>query len=80
MNPEIVKLDLEGEICPYTLIRTIKKVEDIREDLLSKRKVLEVTYDHPPVIDNIPGEIQKRGFQVSIEKIGPARYRGMIKK
>ena len=75
-----VKLNIEGEICPYTLIRTVRKVEEIEEDLKSGRKILEVIYDHPPVVDNIPVEFQKRGFQVEIKKTGVAKWQVIIKK
>ena len=78
MTSEILKLNLEGEICPYTLIRTIKKVEEIKKDLESGRKILEVFYDHPPVVDNIPTELKKRGFQASVEKIKVAQWRAVI--
>jgi len=81
MNPtKTVKLNIEGEICPYTLIQTVRKVEEIEEDLKSGRKILEVIYDHPPVVDNIPVEFQKRGFQVEIKKTGVAKWQVIIKK
>ena len=80
MNLKTVKLDLEGEICPYTLIRTVKKVEEIKKDLESGEKILEVHYDHPPIVDNIPAELQKRGFKVEIREIGRARWQAIIRK
>lgn len=79
-KPEITKLNLEGEICPYTLIRTIRKVKEIERDLKSGRKILEVIYDHPPVVDNVSVEFQRRGFQVEIKKIGIAKWQAIIKK
>jgi len=60
------------------LIRTVKKVEEIKEDLESGRKVLEVFYDHPPIVDNIPVELKKRGFQAEIEKLKVAQWRAVI--
>ena len=80
MNKEIVKLNLEGEICPYTLILAIKKSEEIGNDLKTGRKILEVLVDHPPVTDNFPGEFQSRGYQVNIEKIGSGEWKVIIKK
>lgn len=79
-TPQIIKLNLEGEICPYTLIRTIKKVEEIKGDLQIGRKILEVIYDHPPAVDNIPTEFHKRGFQIEIKKTGMAKWQVIIKK
>lgn len=80
MKPEIIKLNLENEICPYTLITAIKKSEEIESDLKSGRKILEVIVDHPPVVDNFPEEFARRGYQVDIEKIGSAKWKLTIKK
>jgi len=38
MNSETVKLNLEGEICPYALIFAIRKAKEIENDLRSGRK------------------------------------------
>lgn len=73
-------LNLEGEICPYTLIRTIEKVDTIKEDLKTGRVKLEVLYDHPPIVDNIPAEFQRKGFKVTIEKVGVGRWKAIIEK
>lgn len=80
MMSEIIKLNLEGEICPYTLIRTINKAKEIKYDLESGKKILEVIYDHPPAADNVPAEFQKKGLAVKIEKIGNARWKITIQK
>ncbi len=80
MNTEIVKLNLEGEICPYPLIRTIKKVEELKEDLELGKKILEVIIDHPPALETIPSELKKRGFQVEIKKIDRVKWQILIKK
>jgi len=80
MEPEIVKLNLENEICPYTLITAIKKSEEIEDDLKSGRKILEIIVDHPPVVDNFPDEFERRGYQIDIKKTGSAKWKLIIKK
>ena len=80
MGEEVVKLNLQGEICPYTLTRAIKKVTEIEEGLKAGSKVLEVVVDHHPIVDNYPAEFSRRGYQVEIEKIGPANWLARIKK
>lgn len=77
-NIKTIKLNLEGEICPYTLTRTVRKVEEIKESLESGKAKLEVIYDHPPIVDNIPIEFQRRGFQVKVEKIGRGKWKTII--
>lgn len=80
MNPEIVKLNLEGEICPYTLILAIKRSKEIEGDLKTGKKILEIIVDHPPIVDNFPGEFGRRGYQVEIKKTGPSSWLVRIKK
>lgn len=80
MNPETIKLNLEGEVCPYPLIMTLKKFQESSQDLEAGRKILEVITDHPPASENIPREFLKRGFQVEVEKIGRAKWKIIIKK
>lgn len=80
LNQEIIKLNIEGEICPYPLIKTIQKYQEIKEDLERGKKILEVLTDHPPASENIPREFIKRGFQVIVEKLGPAKWKIIIKK
>lgn len=76
----MVTLNLEGEICPYPLILTLRKVEEMGEDLAAGRKILEVTTDHPVALETIPIEIRKRGFSVEIQQIGAAKWKMTIKK
>lgn len=78
MAVEVVKLDLEGEICPYTLISAIKKIEEIGADLKAGLKILEITVDHPPVIDNFPEEFERRGHKVKVVKYSLSRWRVIV--
>jgi len=80
MDKDIVQLNLENEICPYTLIKALKKSKEIENDLKSGNKILEVIVDHPPTIDNFPEEFKKRGYQVEIKKVGAAKWGIVIKK
>jgi TusA-related sulfurtransferase len=76
---ETIILNLEGEICPYTLIYTLKKLEEVKQDL-EKGKILEIFYDHPPVVENIPLEVSKRGFTCEVEKVSSGKWKISIKK
>lgn len=63
------QLNLEGEICPYTLIKTIKKVNELEKELRAGEKVLKVYIDHPPAVDNLPEEFEAKGYKVETEKL-----------
>ena len=78
-NVEIVKLNMEGEICPYPLIEAIKKAKDIDKDLKTGKKTLQIIVDCLHATENIPAEFHKRGLISEIEKIGAAKWRIIIK-
>lgn len=71
---EIVKLNLEQEICPYTLIEALKKTKELEKEIRAGLVLLEVSIDHPPATDNFPAEFSKRGYKLSIKKIGSAKW------
>jgi len=77
---EVVILNLEGEVCPYPLIISVRKSKEIEEDLKAGRKTLEIIIDHPPSLETIPLRFKKEGFTVNVEKIGAAKWRIIVKK
>lgn len=52
-------LDLRGEVCPYTFVKTILALEEI-----GPGQVLEVTFDHAPAAENVPRSLIHRGHDV----------------
>ncbi len=67
-------LNLENEICPYTLIQALKKADLMDEELRNGKKKLQILVDHPPAVDNFPAEFKNRGFKVKVEKIDQAKW------
>jgi len=53
------KLDLRGEVCPYTFVKTTLALEE-----MAPGEVLEVTVDHPPAVENVPRSVENRGHEV----------------
>lgn len=53
------QLDLRGEVCPYTFVKTILALETMESG-----DVLEVTVDHPPAVENVPRSLTNRGHEV----------------
>jgi TusA-related sulfurtransferase len=53
------ELDLKGEVCPYTFVKTKLALEEMEPG-----QVLRVTVDHPPAAENVPRSVSNRGHHV----------------
>lgn len=80
MEEKIVQLNLEGEICPYPLIISLKKFQEIKKEVEAGEKIMEIITDCPPAAENVPAEYKKRGLDAKIEKIDISKWKIIIKK
>jgi tRNA 2-thiouridine synthesizing protein A len=63
------ELDLSGDVCPYTFVKTKLKLEE-----LESGDCLVVTYDHGPAIENVPRSLKAEGHRIiCIEEVEPGR-------
>lgn len=70
------RLDIRGEVCPYTLVKTKLAVEE-----MDVGQVLEVILDYPEAADSIPKAMLNYGNSVlKIEKINPKEWVILIRK
>jgi TusA-related sulfurtransferase len=53
------ELDLRGEVCPSTLVKTILALET-----LAPGEVLQVVLDHRPAVKDVPLSVRHRGHEV----------------
>lgn len=73
-------INLKGEVCPYTFVKTKLALEEMLVG-----EVLEVIVDHEPAVENVPRSIQNEGQKVlAVEKLndtgGATTWRLVIKK
>jgi tRNA 2-thiouridine synthesizing protein A len=62
----VTTLDLSGEVCPYTFVRTKLALEE-----LPLGAELTIVVDHPPAATNVPRSLKSEGHEVlSVEKSG----------
>lgn len=61
-----VSLDVRGDICPVPLLKTKKKLEELKSG-----DILEVTIDHEPSIRTISMMAKKKGYGVEVEEKRP---------
>jgi TusA-related sulfurtransferase len=70
------KLDIRGEVCPYTLVKSKLAIEDIEVG-----QVLEILLDYPEAVDNIPKAMLNYGHSVlKVEKINTKEWIIRIRK
>lgn len=68
-------VDLKGEVCPYTLVKSKLALED-----LSSGQLLEILFDHKPAVINVPRSLQDEGHSiVDIEKTGENNWRVLVR-
>ena len=53
------ELNLKGEVCPYTFVKTKLALEMMETD-----QVLRVTVDHLPAVENVPRSVANEGHEV----------------
>ncbi|HUQ05580.1 MAG TPA: sulfurtransferase TusA family protein [Kofleriaceae bacterium] len=69
-------LDLAGEVCPYTFVRTRLALEDLP---LGAR--LDVLVDHEPARRNVPRSAAEWGQEVlAVDEVTPGRWRIALRK
>ncbi|TVR04476.1 MAG: sulfurtransferase TusA family protein [Spirochaetaceae bacterium] len=70
-----VELDLSGEVCPYTFIKSKMAI-----DALDPGKVLSVTVDNSESAGNVPRSLSGEGHEVlSVDKAGSGRWRIVVR-
>ncbi len=64
------ELDLSGEVCPYTFVRTKLRLEE-----LPLGAELHIVVDHAPAAENVPRSLSAEGQQVVSVSQDGARWR-----
>ena len=70
------RVNLRGEVCPFTFVKTKVALEDIEPG-----ETLEVIFDHEPAVRDVPRSVEAEGHEVlSVEKIGDDEWKVVIRK
>ncbi len=67
MNPAVRDLDIRGQICPSTLLTTLREVNALRGPLRSGAVHLVVLTDSRDATHTIPGAVASMGYRVEVE-------------
>ncbi len=70
------KINLKGEVCPYTFVKSKLALEDMQLG-----EILEVIVDHEPAVENVPKSMQNDGQRVlAVEKLNEVDWKMVFKK
>lgn len=74
--PIDVELNLKGEVCPYTFVKSKLAIEDMETG-----QILKVIVDHEPAVENVPRSLSNEGQEViDVSKINDTDWQIIVKK
>ncbi len=69
-------LNIKGEICPYTFVKSKLALEE-----LDAGQTLEVLVDHAPAVENVSRSMQEEGHKIlEIKKLNEVDYTILVQK
>jgi len=75
MKPD-KKLDIRGEVCPYTFVKAKLAIEEMKAG-----QVLEVIVDYLPAIENVPRSMENHGHEVLVvEQVTDRDWKILVRK
>ena len=70
------ELDIKGEVCPYTFVRSKLALEE-----MDPGQVLRVVVDHEPATENVPKSMTNEGHDVlEIGKVNKTDWEIIVRK
>ncbi len=71
-----LELDIKGEVCPYTFVKSKLAIEE-----LEPGQILRVIVDHLPAIENVPRSMTHEGHEVvSVSKVNETDWAIVVRK
>lgn len=69
-------LDIRGEVCPYTFVKSKLAIEQIKPG-----QTLEVIVDHLPAVENVPQSMENEGHTIlDVEQLNERDWKILVKK
>ncbi len=70
------ELDLKGEVCPYTFVKSKLVLE-----MMEPGQVLRVIVDYPPATSNVPRSMESEGHKVlAVGAAGEGAWEILVRK
>ena len=70
------ELDLKGEVCPFTFVKSKLIIEQMEPG-----EILKVILDYPPSVENVPKSMKEEGQEViELKQIGDNLWELYVRK
>ena len=68
--PETREIDIRGQICPSSLLTTLKEINELQGDLTLQKLKLSILTDNRDATATIPAAAERMGYRVSVAREG----------
>ncbi len=72
-NVDVLELDLRGQVCPATLLKSLSEINRRKEDLQSGALRMDILTDHREATVTVPEMAGSMGYEVTVAK-GDGHY------
>lgn len=70
------EIDLKGEVCPYTFVKSKLALEEMESG-----QVLRVVVDHLPAVENVPRSLEGEGNEVlDVSRLNDTDWQIVVRK
>lgn len=80
MSIEVIEHNICGQICPSSLLLSLKEINKLKSKIKSGAVCLKIITDNRDAINTIPSAVEMMGFDVEVSKDEQSRYVITIKK
>ncbi len=67
-NQKHIEYDIRGQMCPSTLLTTLKEINRLKEQLSSGSIYIEVKTDNRDATSTIPTTVNNMGYEATVTK------------
>ena len=68
-NPEIIELDIRGQVCPSSLLLVLREINNRTQALLDGQCEILVATDNRDATGTIPTTVENMGLSATVEKV-----------
>ena len=69
-SKHVIEVDTRGEVCPVPMMRAVAAMKQADDSA-----IIEVLIDYAPALENIPTQVERLGWQYSLEQTGEPEWR-----
>jgi len=68
-EPKLFEMDIRGQVCPSTLLSSLKKINELRKALKEKNVEIVIKTDNRDATNTIPEAVKNMGLAAIVQKV-----------